>query len=83
MMTFSASNAACKHGFSCMNKQKTTLQTTLSHSSLDDIMWICIGGKEISNFDPDFHMKSWINKGTASKHVMGHEPSRKLVKDTE
>ena len=59
MMTFSASTVASERGYSCMNKQKTTLQTTLSHSSLDDIMRICIDGKEISNFDPDFHMKSW------------------------
>ena len=83
MMTFSASNAACERGFSCMNKQKTTLRNTLSHSSLDDIMRICIDGKEISNFDPDFHMKSWMNKGSGSKHVIGHEPPRKIVKGTE
>ena len=83
MMTFSASTAACKCGFSCMNKQKTTLCTTLSHSSLDDIMRICIDGKEISNTDPDFHVKSWTNKGASSKHVMGHEPPRKKVKERE
>ena len=83
MMTFSASTAACERGFSCMSKQKTTLRTTLSHSSLDDIMGICIDGKEISNFDPDFHVKLWMNRGASSKHVMGHEPPRKKVKDTE
>ena len=81
MMTFSASTAACERGFSCMNKQKTTLRTTLWHSSLYDIMRICTDGKEISNFDPDFHVKSWMNKGTGSKHVMGHETPRKKVKD--
>ena len=83
MMTFSTSTAACKHGLSCMNKQKTTLRATLPHSSLNDIIRICIDRKEISNFDPAFHMKSWMNKGTANKHVMGHESPSKKVKDTE
>ena len=83
MMTFSASTAACERGFSCMNKQKITLRTALSYSSLDDVMRISIDGKEISNFDPDFHVKSWMSKDAGSKHVMGHEPPRKKVKDTE
>ena len=46
-------------------------------------MRICTDGKEISNFDPDFHVKSWMNKDASRKHVMGHEPPRKKVKDTE
>lgn len=78
MMTFSASTAACERGFSCMNKQKTTLRTTLSHSSLDDIMRICINGEEIGKFDSDFHVKSWINKSTGTRHVLGHQQPKKV-----
>ena len=46
-------------------------------------MRIWIVGKEISNTDPDFHVKSQMNKGANSKHVMGHEPPRKKVKERE
>ena len=45
-------------------------------------MRICIDGKEISDFDPDFHVKPWMNQGASSKHVLGHEPPKEKVKDT-
>ena len=38
MITVSASTAACEPGFSCMNRQKTNIQTSLSQSLLDEFM---------------------------------------------
>ena len=82
MMTVSASTASCERGFSCMNKQKTNLRTTLSHSSLDDIMRICIDGKKIQDFEAGRHVDNWMSTTKGVRHVEGHEPPKKKVKST-
>lgn len=85
MMTISSSTAACERGFSCMNRQKTSLRTTLSHSSLDDTMRIGIDGPEISKFNAPFHVSSWEKQSVGSRHIMGHEPptKKKVIDVTE
>lgn len=79
MMTISSSTAACERGFSCMNNQKTTLRTTLSHSTLDDIMRISIDGPPLEELKADSHVQSWISNAKGSRHIQGHElpPPRK------
>ena len=79
MMTISSSTAACERGFSCMNNQKTTLRTTLAHSTLDDIMRICIDGPTLREFNAERHVKSWTSNAKGTRHIKGHElpPPRK------
>ena len=50
MITVSASTAACECGFSCMNRQKTNIQASLSQSLLDDVLQISINGCELKQF---------------------------------
>ena len=71
MMTISTSTAACERGFSCMNREKTTLRTQLSHSSLDDIMRINIDGEDLESFNASAYFESW-NRGSQGRHLDGH-----------
>ena len=79
IMTISSSTAACEPGFSCMNNQKTTLITTLAHSTLDDIMQIYIDGPTLREFNAERHVKSWTSNAKGTRHIKGQElpPPRK------
>ena len=44
MMTISINIAVCERDFSCMNREKSVLQTRLSEDTLDHIMRISIDG---------------------------------------
>ena len=80
MMTISGSTAACERGFSSMNRQKTSLRTTMTHATLDDIMRLCVDGGAVSAFDPVPHYKSWLASAEGRRHITGH---KKPVKKKE
>ena len=44
------SSAYCERGFSTANRIKTKLQSRLKVTSLNQLMWISIGGPDISQF---------------------------------
>ena len=72
MMTFSASTAACERGFSSMNRQKSKLRTSMKHSTLDNVLRICVDGGILSNFDPQPHFNNWLENCSGKRHTGGH-----------
>ena len=49
------------------------LRTTLAHSTLDDIMRICIDGPTLQEFNAEQHVKSWTSNTKGTCHIKGHE----------
>ena len=71
MATISPSIAACEHGFSAMNREKTSLRTSLKDDRLEDILQICINGESIEKFDGRRSLEMWLSM--AKKHnLRGH-----------
>ena len=78
MITVSASTAACECDFSCMNRQKTNIWTSLSQLSLDDVLRICINGCELKHFDAEKKIKRWMDITNGVRHIQGYKgPSKK------
>ena len=53
MMIISSNSTICEHGFSCINREKSGLQTRLGEDTLYHIMGINIDGLSIDNFDTE------------------------------
>ena len=51
MATISPSTAACKRGFSAVNREKTSLRTSLNDDRLEDILRIFVNGEFLEKFD--------------------------------
>ena len=83
MMTISPSTAACERGFSCMNREKTTLRTGLTEGTLDDIMRINIDGSELDNFESNVHVSAWLASAKTVRHLGGHKTPAKKKKVEE
>ena len=84
MMTISPSMAACERGFSCTNREQTTLRTGLTaEGTLDDIMRINIDGRELDNFEPNVHVSAWLASAKTVRHLCGHKTPDKKKKVEE
>ena len=81
MMTFSASTASCKRGFSTMNNEKTSLRTRLKNETLDDIMRIKVNGDSFDNFPVQAHVNSWTERD--KRHIKGHKRKNNESEDTQ
>ena len=78
MITVSASTAECECGFSCLNRQKRNIWTSLSQLSLDDVLQICVDSCELKQFDTEKNIKHWMDVTNGVRHIPGHKaPSEK------
>ena len=60
MATISPSTAACKCGFSVMNREKTTLRTSLKDDRLENISQICVNGESLEKFHSGRSLERWL-----------------------
>ena len=60
MATISPSTAACKCGFSAMNREKTTLHTSLKDDRLENILQICINDESLEKFHSRRSLEMWL-----------------------
>ena len=61
MATISPSTAACECGFSAMNREKTSLRTSLKDDRLEDILRICVNGESLERFDSGRSLEMWLS----------------------
>ena len=77
MMTVSVSTAACEW-FSCMDRQKENIWTSLSHLLLDNVMQICIDDCEVKQFDAEKNVNHWMDIANGVRHIKStkHYPKK-------
>ena len=71
MTTIWPSTAACECRFSAMNKEKTSLHTSLKDHRLEDILRICVNGESLEQFDSGRSLEMWLST-VKKRHLWGH-----------
>ena len=61
MATISPSTAACEDRFSAMNREKTSLHTSLKDDRLEDILQICVNGESLEKFNSGRSLEMWLS----------------------
>ena len=85
MLTVSPSTAQCERGFSSMNKIKTSQRNSLTQTTLQDLMTICIDGPSLEEFDSTDSINYWLTAGPGTRHLDGHQvkhPDTALASET-
>ena len=79
MITVSAGTAACERGFSCINRQKINIQTSLPQPvCLDDVLRICIDDCGLKQFEAEKNINHWMDIRNGVRHIQAYEaPSNK------
>ena len=71
MATISPSTAACECGFSAMNREKTSLRTSLKDDRLEDILRICANGESLEKFNSGRSLEIWLSMAKKC-HLRGY-----------
>lgn len=78
MLTISPSTAECERGFSTMNRIKTQSRTSMSQSTLQNLIRISVDGPSMQDFSATKSIIHWMDSSKGTRHVKGHKlPSPK------
>ena len=72
MATISPSTAACERDFCAMNREKTSLRTSLSDGMLRDILRISMNGVSLEEFDSESALEQWLSVAK-KRHLRRHK----------
>ena len=82
MITVKASAAACECGFSCMNRQKINIRTSLASTIAWCALRICTDDGGLKRFDAEKNSKCWMDITNGVRHFKGTKSHLKNERPT-